>query len=232
MIQVAQNQSYASLPLNCQPSIQNQYPESAAAGEKIVIITTVTNTCITNYNRVVVNILLPNTSLILSTAPASPAKNTVTAPSTGGPWSLIVQVLWVVYPSGGTLAISQTTITIKINGPLTISAITSRTVSSTLFTSSRVVANSTLLSSAITSVEVSSSAVTPYSTVTSSENATSTSPSPTASNNPTFNTPSTLQSSSASNFLPFRLQSSTIALILVVVVILLVGIFALRRRRG
>jgi len=103
-----------------QPGVQNQYPGSAAAGRKIVIITTVTSSpcallCVTDYDEVIVNILLPNSSEILSTAPASPATNTVTAPATRGPWSLVVQVLWMDPPYGGTMAIFQTTITIKIN---------------------------------------------------------------------------------------------------------------------
>jgi len=103
-----------------QPGVQNQYPENAAAGQKIVIITTVTSSacallCVTDYNGVIVNILLPNSSDILSTSPASPAINTVTAPATGGPWSLIVQVLWIDPPTGGTMAIFQTAVTIKID---------------------------------------------------------------------------------------------------------------------
>ena len=140
-IQVTQSKSYASTPLNSQPAVQNQYPQNAPAGQKIVIITTVTNSscalaCVTDYDEVIVNILLPNSSDILSTAPASPAVNTVTAPATGGPWSLIVQVLWIDPPTGGTIAMFQTTIMIKIIGPLTISRVTSRTVSSAGFTSS------------------------------------------------------------------------------------------------
>lgn len=130
-IQVTQNKSYASIPLNYQPGVQNQYPVNATTGQKIVIITTVTSSpcafaCVTDYNEVIVNVLLPNSSVTLSTAPASPAINTVTAPATGGPWSLIVQVLWIDYPTGGTMAIFQTTITIKIIGPLTISTVTSQ----------------------------------------------------------------------------------------------------------
>jgi hypothetical protein len=119
-IQVTLNKSYAPTPLNSQPGVQNQYPENATPGEKIVIITTVTSSfcafaCVTDYNEVIVNILLPNSSVILSTASASPAINAVTAPATGGPWSLIVQVLWIDYPTGGTMATFQTTITIKIS---------------------------------------------------------------------------------------------------------------------
>jgi hypothetical protein len=222
-IQASQN-SYASTPLNCQPGVQNQYPETANSGQKIVIITTVTSACVTEYNEVIVNILLPNTSRILSTAPASPAINTVTAPATGGPWSLIVQVLWIYYYSGGTMAIFQTTITIKINGPLASSTVTSRTASSTKFTSSRIAASS--------SVKVSSSTVLSYSTVISSKNFTSTNVSSTITNKSTFNTSSTLPSNPFSNILPYIWQHSTGALILAVVVILLIaGIFALKRRR-
>jgi hypothetical protein len=121
-VQVTRGMSFASVPLNCQPGVRNEYPENANAGQKIVIITTVTSACVTfDYNQVIVNILLPNTSRILSTAPASPAINTIIAPATGGPWSLIVQVLWINYPTAGTLATFQTTITININGPLAVS---------------------------------------------------------------------------------------------------------------
>jgi len=128
-IQLTQNKDYASNPLNYPPGIQNQYPANATAGQKITIITTVTSSacaveCVTDYNEVIVNILLPKTSVALSTAPASPAVNTVTAPATGGPWTLIVQVLWINYPTGGTIATFQTTMTIKIIGPSTISTVT------------------------------------------------------------------------------------------------------------
>lgn len=119
--QVIPNKSYTSIPLYSQPGVYIGYPENATAGQKIVIITNVTSSfcallCVTDYNRVIVNILLPNSSAILSTAPASPAINTVTAPATGGPWNLTVQVLWIDYPTGGTKAMFQTTITIKIIG--------------------------------------------------------------------------------------------------------------------
>lgn len=120
---VTQNNSNASTHLYSQPNVQNQYPENAAAGQKIVVNTTVTSSfcafaCVTDYNVVIVRILLPNSSVILSTAPASPAAiNTVTAPATGGPWSLIVQVLWLDDTDGGITAIYQTTITINIHGP-------------------------------------------------------------------------------------------------------------------
>jgi len=108
--------SAASVPLGCQPGVHNQYPENANAGEKIVITTTVTSACISAdfSDQVVVNILAPNSSLILSTAPASPAINTVKAPAKGGPWSLIVQVLWNDPPTGGTFEVFQMTITINI----------------------------------------------------------------------------------------------------------------------
>ena len=218
-IQVTQNESYASMPLNCEPGVQNQYPENALAGQSIEIITTVTSACVSSdyYTEVIVNILPPNSSVILSTAPASPAINTVTAPATGGPWSLIVQVLWNNYPTGGTVAIFQTTITIQINGPLTISTITSRTVSSTKLTSSRMAATSTVFS---------------YSAVTSLKNFTSTSVPATTTNKSTFNTPSTLPSNLLSNIPSYTWRDSTRVLILAVVVILLVVcIFALKRRR-
>jgi len=117
VVPVQVTQSYALIPLNCQPGVQNQYPENAAAGQRIVITTTVTSACVASwadYTEVIVNILSPNSSVILSTAPASPATNTVTAPVTVGSWSLVVQVLWTDYPSGGTIATFQTTITIKI----------------------------------------------------------------------------------------------------------------------
>jgi len=224
-IQATQNESYASTPLNSQPGVQNQYPENATAGQKIVITTTVTSSfcafaCVTDYTEVIVNILLPNSSVILSTAPASPAINTVTAPATGGPWSLIVQVLWIDTPTGGTMAIFQTTITIKINGPLAISTVTSRTVFSTKSTSSTMAASSTVFT------------VIPYSTVIPSKNFTSMSMSPTTTNKFTFSTPSTLPSNLFSNIPQFAWQESTAALVLMVVVIaLLVGIFALKRRR-
>ena len=89
-IQGVQNKSYASMPLSCQPGVQNEYPENANAGQKIVIITTVTTACVSDdvYNEVIVNILPPNSSIILSTAPASPATNTVTAPATAGTGTL------------------------------------------------------------------------------------------------------------------------------------------------
>ena len=119
-VQPNQIGSYASIPLSCQPGVQNEYPETALAGHAVVIVTTVTSACIADWAtqyvaQIIVNILRPNSSVILSTAPASPATNTVTAPTTGGPWSLIVQVLWNATPSGGTLEIFQTTITINID---------------------------------------------------------------------------------------------------------------------
>ena len=122
-IPVAQGKSYGWTLLTIQPGVQNQYRANAGAGQKIVITTTVascfcsTFACVTDYNGVIVNILLPNSSVILSTAPANSgneAINTVTAPRTAGLWSLIVQVLWTDYPTGGTVATYQTTITINI----------------------------------------------------------------------------------------------------------------------
>lgn len=126
VIQVTQGSSTTSTPLNCQPGVQNQYPVNATAGQKIVIITTVTSACVgpdIGISQVIVNILPPNSSEILSTAPASPAINTVTAPAKPGPWSLIVQVFWNDYPSAGNFELFQTTITIKIIGPLAISTV-------------------------------------------------------------------------------------------------------------
>ena len=114
VIPLTQMQVYGLSPLNCKPDMQNSYPKSATAGRQIVITTTVTNACVADYNQVIVNILLPNTSRILSTAPASPAINKVIAPDIGGPWSLVVQVLLVYYPSGGTVGLFQNTITINI----------------------------------------------------------------------------------------------------------------------
>jgi len=72
-VQPTQNTGYASTPLNYQPGVQNQYPPNATAGKKITIVTTVTSSscaveCVTDYNEVVVKILLPNTSVTLSTA--------------------------------------------------------------------------------------------------------------------------------------------------------------------
>jgi len=110
--------SYASTALSCLPGVQNAYPNNASVGESIVITTTVTSACVPVYNQVIVNILPPNSSEILSTAPASPAINTVTAPAKDGTWSLIVQVLWNDPPTGGTFEIFQTTIAIKIYGTL------------------------------------------------------------------------------------------------------------------
>ncbi|HXZ91019.1 MAG TPA: hypothetical protein VEG61_08145 [Candidatus Dormibacteraeota bacterium] len=218
-IQVTQSKSYASIPLNCQPGVQNQYPENATAGQTIVITTTVASACVTDYTEVIVNILPPNSSEILSTAPASPAINTVTAPATGGPWSLIVQVLWNNYPTGGTIAIFQTTITINIYGPTAISTVTSRTVASTKLTSSTIATGSAVFT------------VIPYSTVIPATSLATTSVSPTITSKFTFNTPSTLPSNLSSNIPQFTWQESAGALILVVVAILLVGIFALKRRR-
>jgi hypothetical protein len=116
-IHVTQNKSYGSTPLNCQPGVQNSFPPNATVGHKIVITTTVTGTCVgpaATISQVIVNILRPDSSQILSTAPASPAINTITAPGTAGPWSLIVQVFWNGYPASGNFEMFQTTITIKI----------------------------------------------------------------------------------------------------------------------
>jgi hypothetical protein len=114
---VTQNTSYASTPLNCQPGVQNQYPETATPGQEIAIVTTVTSSCVgpdVVVTQVVVNILPLNSAEILSTALASPAVNTVTAPAKAGPWSLVVQVFWNGYPTSGNFETFQTTITIKI----------------------------------------------------------------------------------------------------------------------
>jgi hypothetical protein len=124
--------SYASTPLNldwqpCQPGVQNEYPENATAGQRFMINTTVTGDCVGSgavITQVIVNILLPNSSVMLSTAPASPsypsrAINWVTAPATPGPWRLIVQVFWNGYPSAGNCEEFQTAITIKTIEALT-----------------------------------------------------------------------------------------------------------------
>jgi len=109
--------SSASTALNCQPVVQNEYPVNATARQEIVIVTTVTSACVgpdVIISQVIVNILPPNSSQILSTAPASPAVNMVTTPAKTGPWSLIVQVFWNGYPASGNFEIFQTTIIIKI----------------------------------------------------------------------------------------------------------------------
>jgi len=116
-IRVSGAESYASKPSNCQPGVQNEYPVNATVGEKVVIITTVTSACIgpdVSVAQVIVNILRPGSSEILSTAPATPATNEVTAPRTIGPWTLIVQVFWNGNPASGNLETFQTTITITI----------------------------------------------------------------------------------------------------------------------
>ena len=94
--------------------MQNTYPTSASAGRVIVITTSITNACVVDYNRVLVNILLANTARILSASIASPAINKVRAPDIGGPWSLVVQVLFINYPLAGTVSLFQDRITINI----------------------------------------------------------------------------------------------------------------------
>ena len=118
-IQVNRNESYVSVPSNCQPSVQNQYPVNATVGQEIVIITTVSSGCVgpdVVISQVIVNILPPESSEILSTAPASPvaAVNMITAPTAAGPWSLVVQVFWNGNPTSGNFELFQTTITILI----------------------------------------------------------------------------------------------------------------------
>jgi hypothetical protein len=115
-VSVAATNSQGSAPSNCQPGVQISYPKNASVGESVVITTTVTSACVPLYDQVIVNILPPNSSEILSTTPASPAVNTVTAPEADGPWHLVVQVLWNDPPTSGTFEIFQTTITIKITG--------------------------------------------------------------------------------------------------------------------
>lgn len=125
-IQMPQSNVFPSISLYIPPGVQNQYPVNATRGHRIVIVTTVTSAacallCITDYNQVIVNVLLPNSSVILSTALANPAAaNTVTAPATPGPWHLVVQVLWNDPVAGGTMAVYQTTITIKILGSVNL----------------------------------------------------------------------------------------------------------------
>jgi hypothetical protein len=117
-VYLTQNGSNAPILPICQPGVQNEYPDNASEGQKIVIITTVTSACVgagITISQVIVNILPPSSSEILSTAPASPAINTVTTPARIGPWNLIVQVVWNGYPASGNFEIFQTTITIKIN---------------------------------------------------------------------------------------------------------------------
>jgi len=219
-IQVTHNESYALASSSCQ-AVQNQYPNTATAGHQIVIITTVSSACVTDYNEVIVNILLPNTSQILSTASATngPATNTVTAPATGGPWNLVVQVSWINYPTAGTLAMYQTTITIMINGPSAISKVTSTTASSTRLISSTRTSSTVLSYSTLTSVQVVSSTVIPYSLTNTSES--------------TIITSSILLSNSSSNNPFYSWLNSPFALILAValVALLVVGVFVLRRRR-
>ena len=116
-IHVTGDETYSSKPSECQPGVQIKYPANATVEEKIVILTTVTSACIgpdVSVSQVIVNILRPGSSEILSTAPASPATNEVTAPKTIGPWTLIVQVLWNGTPTSGILETFQTTITINI----------------------------------------------------------------------------------------------------------------------
>jgi hypothetical protein len=131
VVYVTQNKGYGSIPSNssnCEPDVQSEYPDNASAGQRIVIITTVVSGCVgagVAVSQVIVNILPPESSEILSTAPASPAINTVTAPATGGRWSLIVQVIWNGNPASGNFEIFETTITIKINGSSAISTVTS-----------------------------------------------------------------------------------------------------------
>jgi len=116
-IQVTRDEGYGSIPLNCQPSVQNQYPANATFGQEVVITTTVTSGCVgpdVAISQVIVNILPPESSEILSTAPASPAFNMVTAPTTAGLWSLVVQVFWNGNPTSGNFEEFQTNITITI----------------------------------------------------------------------------------------------------------------------
>ena len=234
-IQVTHNESYALTSSTCQ-AVQIQYPNSATAGQKVVIVTMVPSSCMlstSDYNEVIVNILLSNTSRILSTASATngPATNTVTAPATGGPWNLVVQVSWINYPTAGTLAMYQTTITIMVNGPSAISKVTSTTASSTRFISSTKTSSTVLSYSTLSSVQVVSSTVIPYST--SSKNFTSMSTSLTNTSESTIITSSILLSNSSSNNPFYSWLNSPFALILAValVALLVVGVFVLRRRR-
>ena len=215
-VQVTHSESYALASSSCQAA-QNQYPNTATAGHQIVIITTVSSTCVTyDYNEVIVNILLPNTSRILSTASATngPATNTVTAPATGGIWNLVVQVLWINYPEAGTLGMYQITITIIVNGPSAISKVTSTTASSTRFISSTKTSSTVLSYSTLSSVQVVSS-------------------SPTSTSESTFITSSILLSNSSSNNPFYSWLNSPFTLILAVALgaLLVVGVFVLRRRR-
>lgn len=107
-------QVYPSDLLNCQPSMKNQYPKNATVGQMIIITTIITRVCIVNYNEVIINILLPDTSIILSTSPANPAVNKIRAPNNAGPLVLVVQALFIYYPSDGITALFQNVITIEI----------------------------------------------------------------------------------------------------------------------
>jgi len=120
---------------HCQSSMQNTYPAKAASGQKIVITTSITNVCMAplDYNRVIVDIMLPNTAVILSTAPATPdAINTIIAPQQGGPWTIDVVASFSYYPLTGTLTSIQDTIIINISGPIASSTIKSLSALTTI----------------------------------------------------------------------------------------------------
>ncbi|HUK27488.1 MAG TPA: hypothetical protein VLV31_03615 [Candidatus Acidoferrales bacterium] len=217
---------FSSGPSNCTPGVQNQYPSNATARAKIVIVTTVSSACVYNYNQIAVNILLPNTSDILSMALASPATNTVTAPPYGGPWTLVVQIFWNDYPTGGIIEVYQTTITIKILGPKP-EAPTTATAPYTQYVSIKTSTGSysTTVLSATTStfspfsLAVSKSFTSSAAEATSSQAVFSTSPS---------------VSSSSQSWSILSLQSfvSVGAVLLVVAVVIIVGTIVLRRRHG
>jgi len=145
---------------DCQPSMQNTYPAKAAPGQEMVITTTITNVCVSilvyGQEQVIVDIMLPNTAVILSTAPANPdAVNTIRAPQVDGPWTLDVVASFSDYPLSGVLASFQNTIIINIIGPLASSTTKSSKVYSTIATSSTVkttkstTSNSVVVSSTI-----------------------------------------------------------------------------------
>jgi len=114
--------------------MQNSYPAKAASGQEIVITTTITNVCLStlDHTQVIVDIMLPNTSVTLLSAVATPAVNNIRAPQVGGSWTLDVVVSFNDYPLTGTLTSFQNTIIIYNIGPLASSTTKSSTVSATV----------------------------------------------------------------------------------------------------
>ena len=220
-IQLPLGQGFALGPSNCKPGVQIQYPVNATSGAKIVIVTTVSSACVYNYNQIAVNILLPNTSVILSMALASPATNTVTAPPYGGLWSLVVQIFWNDYPTGGIIEVYETTITIKILGPRP-EATTTTTAPYTQY----VPIKTSTGPYSTTYVSVTSSTFSPFSLAVSKS---VTSNVELVSSQPTYSTPTTVLSSSSRSILPFA--SLVLVGSMLIVAAVAVGILILRRRR-